>query len=88
MACGLAVLCMKDSEAEKIIKDCNSGICVDTTKPEEIAKGLAYLIDHPEERRQYARNGRKAIEERYGWHCMELLMGKFYGEILNKELKK
>lgn len=87
MACGLAVLAMKDSEAEKIVNDCNSGICVDTTKPEEIARGLAYLIDHPEERRQFARNGRKAIEEKYGWHCMEKLMGEFYSSILCKEDK-
>lgn len=88
MACGLCVLAMKDSEAEKIINNSNSGICVDTTNPQAIAKGLAYLIDHPEERRQFARNGRKAIEDRYGWHCMEQLMGKFYGEILNKGVKK
>ena len=87
MSCGLAVLGMKDSETEKIIRDCNSGICVDTTKPEEIAKGLAYLIDHPDARRQFARNGRKAIEDKYGWHCMERLMGKFYRNILFEETK-
>lgn len=81
MACGLAVLAMKGSSAEDIINDCQSGICVDTTSPEEIAKGLAFLIDHPEARRQFARNGRQAIENKYGWHCMEKRMESFYAGI-------
>ena len=82
MACGLAVLGMKGSETEVILNDAKSGICVDTTKPEEIAKGLAWLIEHPQERRQMAENGRKAVETKYGWHCMEKEMESFYGAIL------
>ena len=84
MACGLAVLGMKGSATEEIINDAHSGICVDTTKPEKIAEGVCWLIEHPEERRQMAANGRKAIETKYGWHCMAKEMEKFYGEILQK----
>ena len=82
MACGLAVLAMKGSAAEEIIHDANSGICVDTTNPEAIAEGLCWLIEHPKDRRQMAANGRKAIETKYGWHCMAKEMEKFYGAIL------
>lgn len=84
MACGLAILGMKGSATEMIVNDAQSGICVDTTKPEEIAKGLCWLIEHPEERRRMAQNGRKAIETKYGWHCMARRMEEFYGAILPK----
>ena len=78
MACGLAVLGMKGSETEKIIQQYSAGITVDTSKPEEIAKGIIWLIDHPAERHQMASNGRKAIEDDLGWHRMENVMEKFY----------
>lgn len=78
MACGLAVLGMKGSETEKIIQQYSAGITVDTSKPEEIAKGIIWLIDHPAERHQMASNGRKAIEDDLGWHRMENVMAEFY----------
>ena len=81
MACGLAVLGMKGSETEKIIQQYQCGIAVDTTQPAEIAKGIEWLLDHPDERRQMARNGRRAIDEHLGWHCMERVMAEFYGKI-------
>ena len=78
MACGLAVLGMQGSETEKILKQYDCGITVDTTKPEEIAKGIIWLIDHSAERRQLALNGRKAIDNELGWHCMENVMKSIY----------
>jgi len=84
MACGLAVLGMKGSETEKIIQAYECGITVDTSRPEEIAKGIIWLIDHPEERRVMARKGRQAIEQELGWPCMERAMGELYGEIEKK----
>ena len=82
MACGLAVVGMKNSLTEEIITDAKSGLCAEITDPFAIADAIAWLIDHPGDRRQMARNGRKAIEERYGWHCMEELMREFYGNLL------
>lgn len=78
MACGLAVLGMMGSETEKITLAHGCGLAVDTSKPEEIAKGIIWLIDHPEERREMARNGRKAIEQELGWHRMEKVMAEMY----------
>jgi glycosyltransferase involved in cell wall biosynthesis len=88
MACGLAVVGMKDSETEKIIKRHNCGIGVDATNPEEIANAIIYLAEHPGERKKMARNGRKAIEEELGWHCMEKKMKTLYSDIENKLLIK
>lgn len=84
MACGLAVIGMKDSETDKILNRYNCGIGVDTTMPEEIAKAIVYLAEHPEERKRMARNGRKAIEEELGWHRMEEKIKMLYSEIERK----
>jgi glycosyltransferase involved in cell wall biosynthesis len=88
MACGLAVIGMKDSETDKILNRYNCGIGIDTASPEEIAKAIIYLSEHPEERKRMARNGRKAIEEELGWHRMEEKMKILYSEIERKLEKK
>ena len=85
MACGLAVLAMKGSQTEQIINEVKSGICVDTTSPREIANGIIWLIEHPNERRLMAKNGRSAMENVYGWHKMEHTMKETYSKIM-KEL--
>lgn len=84
MACGLAVLGMKNSETEKIINEARCGLCADTSKPEEIARMIVYLIEHPDERRQMARNGRRIIEDKYCWERMEDVMRNFYAEVFRR----
>jgi len=88
MACGLAVIGMKDSETAKILKCYDCGIGVDTARPEEIAEAIVYLSEHPEERKRMARNGRKAVEEELGWHCMEKKMKILYSMIEAKVIKE
>ena len=85
MACGLAIVGMKDSETEKILKKYNCGIAVDTTKPERIAEGINYLIENPQIRMNLAKNGRKAIEKHLGWHRMEVRMKRLYS-IVEKQI--
>ena len=88
MACGLAVIGMKDSETAKILNRYDCGIGVDTARPEEIAEAIIYLSEHPEERKRMARNGRKAVEEELGWHCMEKKMNNLYSMIEAKVIKE
>lgn len=81
MACGLAVVGMKDSETAKIIEKYQCGLTVDATKPEEIAKAIQYMIEHPDERKQMAKNGRAAIENHLSWDHMETKMRGLYSRI-------
>ena len=57
------------------------GIAVDSTDPKAIAEGINYLIEHPRERLEMIRNGRKAIDEELGWHRMEEVMEELYSKI-------
>jgi len=50
-----------------IVEENNCGICVDPTKPEEIAQAIEYLITHPDEARKMGENGRKAVLEKFNW---------------------
>ena len=81
MACGLSVLAMKGSKCGEIVKREKCGVVAEPANPQSIAQALAWLIEHPEERRQMARNGRKAIEEKYSWERMEEVMKDFYGNL-------
>lgn len=78
MSCGLAVLALKGSLSGDFVEREKCGIAVDTTNPSAIAEGLTKLIDDRDGLLAMARKGRKAIEEKYGWPCMENVMLKFY----------
>ncbi|MCD4832130.1 MAG: glycosyltransferase family 4 protein [Anaerohalosphaeraceae bacterium] len=81
MACGLAVVGMKSSQTGMMIEKYQCGVTVDPTDTKSIAEGINYLIEHPEERLEMIRNGRKAIDEELGWHCMEEVMKELYSKV-------
>lgn len=68
---------------KEIVEGNECGICVDPTKPEEIARAIKYLIDHPEESRKMGLNGRKAVLEKYNWEMESKKLLKLYNKILN-----
>lgn len=84
MACGLAVIGPKKSATEELLLKYQAGLCVDTTKPDEIAEAVVYLLKNPEIRRGMAARGRRAIEQDLGWHCMEIRMQKVYSRIAKR----
>lgn len=61
------------------------GVAVDTTDPRVLAKAVLDLLDNPAEVARLGENGRRAIEELYGWHLMERELGRVYGELLPGE---
>ena len=69
---------------KKLIVDIGCGIPVDPTNPEEIAKAIEYLIEHPEEAKQMGENGRKAVLEKYNWEHEEKKLLRIYEELLDE----
>jgi glycosyltransferase involved in cell wall biosynthesis len=67
MSASLPVIASNFPLWKEIVEKNNCGICVDPTKPEEIAKAIEYLITHPNEAREMGENGRKAVLEKYNW---------------------
>jgi glycosyltransferase involved in cell wall biosynthesis len=67
MSASLPVIASNFPLWKMIVEENNCGICVDPTKPEEIAKAIEYLITHPNGARKMGENGRKAVLEKYNW---------------------
>lgn len=75
MATGLPVIASNFPLWKEIVEGSGCGICVDPLKPEEIAKAIRYLIEHPRLRKEMGENGRRAVQEKYNWEkeSVELL---------------
>ena len=69
---------------KEIVEGNKCGICVDSTKPKEIAKAVEYLIEHPKEARKMGENGRKAILEKYNWEKESKKLLKVYEKLTKK----
>ncbi len=84
MSVGLPIIISNFPKLKKLILDIGCGIPVDPTNPEEIAKAIEYLIEHPEEVKQMGENGRKAVLEKYNWEHEEKKLLRIYDELLNE----
>ena len=68
MNAGIPVIASEFGELAQAVREEKCGILVDTTKPEEIARAIIYLLEHSEEANEMGNRGRKAIEEKYNWN--------------------
>ena len=68
MNAGLPVVAPDFGELAQAVREEQCGILVDSTKPEQIAEAIIFLLDHPETAAEMGRKGRKAIERKYNWN--------------------
>ena len=61
------------------------GLTVDPARPQEIARALVYLIEHPHEARQMGANGRRAVLETYNWEKESQKLLQIYDAVLHTE---
>jgi len=78
MGAGLPVIASNFPLWREIVEGNNCGICVFPLNPEEIAKAIEYLIEHPEEAKRMGENGRKAVLEKYNWDNEEGKLFRLY----------
>lgn len=83
MAAGLPVIASNFPLWKEIIEFHNCGICVDPTKPEEIATAIDFLIDNPELAKEMGENGKRAVNEKFNWKAEEKKLFDLY-ESLSK----
>ena len=68
MACAIPVLVSDFPLLREIVTRLKCGICVNPTKPHEIAEAINYLFSHQQEAETMGWRGRKAVENGYNWH--------------------
>ena len=81
MYCGLPVAVSDFPELRNIVESADCGVVVNSEDPSDIARGLAQIIADPQRARQMGANGKKAIEEVYGYHVDLENLVKFYQRI-------
>ncbi|NBJ14322.1 MAG: glycosyltransferase family 4 protein [Dehalobacter sp. 4CP] len=83
MSCGIPIVGSNLPPIQRFLTSYNSGIIVDPTKPEDIAKGLGILLADPRLCKEMGDNGIKAVREEYNWGKMEEKLLKIYSRFEN-----
>ena len=71
MLAGIPIIASNFPKWKDIVEGNKCGICVDPLKPDEIAKAIDFLFEHPEEAKQMGLNGQKLVLEKYNWENEE-----------------
>jgi glycosyltransferase involved in cell wall biosynthesis len=85
MLVGLPVIASNFPLYREVVEPARCGFLVDPSKPEEVAKAMEYLIDHPDEARQMGENGRRAVLETYNWEKETERLLQIYDAVLETE---
>jgi glycosyltransferase involved in cell wall biosynthesis len=65
-----------------LIESSGCGILVDPLEPDAIARGLAWLLDNPEEAAAMGARGREAIAHRFNWEHEATTLLSTYTELM------
>lgn len=81
MAAGLPVVASHFPLWREIIEEVGCGVCVDPSRPEDIASAIDWLIEHPEEARAMGARGRAAIYDRFNWSTEAESLIRYYEQL-------
>jgi glycosyltransferase involved in cell wall biosynthesis len=82
MLVGLPVIASSFPLYQDVVEPSHCGLLVDPTRPQEIARAMEYLIEHPQEARQMGENGRRAVLEKYNWEKESQRLLQIYDAVL------
>jgi len=83
MGAGLAIVASKGfPEIESILSKSGGGILVDSTKPEEIAKGIQSLLDNPDLLRQMKINAKNYILKNHSMERYTYFLNSIFCKVL------
>ncbi len=67
MKAGLPLVAPNFGEISLAVKEEKCGILVDTSKPQQIADAVIYLLKNPDIAKKMGERGRKTVKEKYNW---------------------
>ena len=67
MAAGLPVVASNFPLWRQIIEEIGCGLLVNPLDPQEIAKAIQYLLEHPETAAAMGRRGQEVVRTQYNW---------------------
>ncbi len=87
MSAGLPVICSNFPLWREIVQGNNCGICVDPLNPEDIAKAIDWLYEHPDLALQMGQNGQMAVAKLYNWQNEENKLLALYQKLIEYKAK-
>jgi sucrose-phosphate synthase len=84
-ACGLPIIAPDDGGPRDIVKNCPSGILVDTTDTKAIADAVKRIITDSEKWKQYSKAGIMSIRKHYTWESHATSYIKQIGRIFAEQ---
>ncbi|RMG65931.1 MAG: glycosyltransferase [Calditrichaeota bacterium] len=84
MAAGLPVVASHFKNYAEVVEGTGCGVLVDPTRPEEISRAIAFLLENEEIRHSMGQRGRKAVRERFCWEHEENILLSAVDELLNR----
>ncbi len=66
----------------EVVEPCRCGLIVDPSQPQEIARAMEYLIEHPQDAREMGERGRRAVLEQYNWEKESEKLLRIYDSVL------
>jgi glycosyltransferase involved in cell wall biosynthesis len=85
LMCGKPLLVNKGTSTAKKVAQANCGLVVDANNIEDLRAAILKLRDNPVLRKELGANARKAYEEQFSWHIMELRLIDLYQDILGEK---
>lgn len=78
MSAGIPIIASNFDAWREIIDGIGCGIQVDPQSPDEIARAIQWIMEHPEESEAMGKRGRTAIEQRFNWEATSKNLLEFY----------
>jgi len=78
MAMAKPIIATNVSDLPEILDGC--GWTVEPESPEQLARAIQHIIDHPEEAEQMGQKARQKCIENYNWDAMEKVLLKVFGK--------
>lgn len=82
MVSGVPVIASDFPLWKEIVEGNKCGLCVNPFDPVAIAHAIDYIIDNPAEAVRMAKNGQKAVIEKYNWEVEEKKLLTLYGKLV------
>ena len=82
MAAGLPLISSDFPVWRDIIEDAGCGLLVDPLNPEDIAKAIRWVIDHPDKAQSMGARGRQAVLSKYNWENEVEVLFQLYERIM------
>ncbi|MDA0835879.1 MAG: glycosyltransferase family 4 protein [Planctomycetota bacterium] len=88
MSAGIPVIASHFPLWREIVESANCGIVVDPANPDDIARAITWIFDHPREAAEMGARGQAAVQNRYHWGREAVTLLETYERLLGRTARK